>query len=334
MGVSQPVAQPTRACDPLLASVHLHHSGEFYPYGFPAVVRSNSPFVLEAARQSWSSHTRRFKEPPIEIRCMVADEDTTECPPEPVFRAQRTLLIAVADRDNHFCCDRLGGFAFGWVTSAAAADTAYLRYCFVEAMAYCLLEGRHALSLHAACVALEGHGMLLAGDSGAGKTSLAYACARRGWTYISDDATVVPLRGRRRMVLGDPVRFRFRSTAGELFPEFKGLDHHRRGHGKPTVEIPTSSLPDVRTGFETHVGSVIFLNRGAGDGRNVRLLRVSESEAFNRLDTSPWPHEQPSVPAEERALRRLASAPAYELRYRHLEDAVERLEQLVRGGNQ
>jgi hypothetical protein len=45
--------------------------------------------------------------------------------------------------------------------------------------------------IHAASVALNGHAILATGQSGAGKTSIALACALAGWDYLGDDAVIV-----------------------------------------------------------------------------------------------------------------------------------------------
>jgi hypothetical protein len=310
--------------------MHLHHSGEFYPYGLPAVVRSNSPLVLSAARESWGHIEKRFDETPVEVHCMVAESAATECPGMPVFRAQGHLLTAVADGENYFCGDLERGFGFAWVTEATARDTGYLRYHVLEALTSSLLETLYLASVHAACLVLDGHGVLLAGESGAGKSSLAYACARRGWTYCSDDGSSLVRRGNGRTVIGNPDLFRFRSTAGELFPEFQGMEDRRRGNGKPTIEVRTSSLPTIRTTLEASIDYLVFLER-EGDG-NVQLCRIPASEALPRLYFCPWPAELRSTREQWAAVERLAGAPAYELHYRDLDDAVNRLEQLVRGG--
>jgi hypothetical protein len=53
------------------------------------------------------------------------------------------------------------------------------------------------LPVHAAAVALGGRGILIAGFSGAGKTSTALACVEAGWRYVGDDVVLLggpPLR--------------------------------------------------------------------------------------------------------------------------------------------
>ncbi len=54
-----------------------------------------------------------------------------------------------------------------------------------------------------------------------GKSSLAYACACRGWTYVSDDASSLLRSGTERKVIGNSRLFRFRPAAVDLFPELR-----------------------------------------------------------------------------------------------------------------
>ena len=320
--------------DPLLCSVPLPYSEEFNPHGFPARLATNSEAVLRAADESWAGIPRKFDETPIEVCCLVSDNGAAALPPPPLVRARRNLLTSVADADNVITCDLSAGFASVWVTEAVASNQEYLRYHFLEAAVYCLLDTRHVVAIHAACVSFDGRGVLLAGDSGAGKTSLAYACARRGWVYTSDDASCLVRRNSGRMVLGNPRAFRFRETAGQLFPEFSGAKESRRGQGKPTIEVQTRALPAIRTARESQADYIVFLNRREGMAGRTRLTPVGGEEACRRLWWNPWPAELTGGEDRRAALRRLSTADSYELSYRDLDSAVDRLEQLARGGSQ
>ena len=317
--------------DPILALMPLPHRAEFYPYGFAASVVSNSPMVLEAARESWAEMPKRFEAPPLDLRCVVTEGAGADCPPPPVARAQRNLIVSVADAENYWCGDLATGIGSAWVTERVAANTHYLRYHVLEAMAYSLLGSLHVVTLHAACVALHGCGVLLAGDSGAGKSSLAYACARRGWTYISDDSSSLLRRSAARTVLGDPRLFRFRATAGSLFPEFQGMEESRHAHGKPTIEVRASSLPAIRTALESRVDAVVFLNRRHGREGQAELIPVAGDDAMRRLSYSPWPADLPTEGERTTVLKRLAETRACEMRYRDLDAAADKLERIVRG---
>jgi len=45
--------------------------------------------------------------------------------------------------------------------------------------------------IHAAGMALNGRAVLIVGQSGAGKSSIAMNCVRQGWDYLGDDAVIV-----------------------------------------------------------------------------------------------------------------------------------------------
>lgn len=318
--------------DPLLAAVEMPFWGVYYPFGFPARIETNSRSVLMAAEANWARGKLRFEEPPVLLRVVVSDGPARECPDKPVYRAQRNLLHLVADRENFGCCDLDRGFGAAWLNSTVAAETDYLRYCFLEGMAASMIESLYLVSLHAACVARDGSGVLLSGDSGAGKSSLAYACARRGWTYVSDDCSSMVRRMNTRSVIGAPDIVRFRENASTLFPEIGGRKPRIHANGDPSIEIRTSEFPGIETAFESAVDHIVFLNRGPQHGAGAQLVARPREEARRQLNPVVWPAELASSAEREAAVERMLSAGIYELRYRDLDPAVERLEELARRG--
>src|SRR5260370_9733348 len=102
-----------------------------------------------------------------------------------------------------------------------------------------LIVSVYVTPFHAACVARQDRGVLLCGDSGAGKSSLAYGCGRRGWAYLSDDASYLMRRcAAERLVLGHPHRVRLRPDSPRVSPELAARSPGDRGHGGDSAERP------------------------------------------------------------------------------------------------
>jgi hypothetical protein len=322
---------PAQSSDPLKTSVPLAFHHVLFPFGFPVQIKSNEQAVIRAAELSWGSFTHRFRETPLEVRFLIAESASRRKPPDPVFRAQSNLLTIVADTNNFATCDLISGFGFACLTKAAVMNRDYLRYQFLEAMVYVLLDTSHLVAMHAACVGKDGRGVLLVGDSGAGKSSLAYACARRGWTYVSDDASSLVLRRPGRVVLGNPQAFRFRPSATHLFPELHGTTKSR--NGKLTMEIRTEHLAHMKTANESEIGYIVFLNRMEVDLDSPRLDPVSREEVLRRLVENPWPSELLIHDDRVAAIERLLEARCYELTYKQFGPAIDLLERMIVRGN-
>jgi hypothetical protein len=315
--------------DPLLATIPLEEETVLYPFGFPVRIRSNSALTIDAAQRSWKTYPQRFDCQPLEIRLLLSDSDSPSLMEEPVFRSQGHLLSIVVDRDNFASLDLAGGFAFGWSTRATGLQQEYFRQWLLDVMIYPLLEIRHLATLHAACVIKQNRGVLLAGNSGAGKSSLSYACARRGWTFVSDDASAFRRESPRPMVIGNPQKFRFREPADKLFPELQGLKSTHRAYGKPTIEVRTETLEGINRACESSVDAIVFLNRPDHNGGAPSLRPLSPEEAWERLSFSVWAIQMPAFDQRLAALRRLLDLPIYEMQYSALNPAIDLLEQLV-----
>jgi hypothetical protein len=315
--------------DPLLCRTDLGLEAEFHPLGFPLTIRTNSKFVLDAARRSFACFPNRFPAPRIEARLIVADNGSNSIPAAPVFRAQHNLLALVSDAANFAACDLENGFAFGCVASAVAADADFLRFHFLEAIAYTLLTQLCVTPVHASCVARGEIGVLLCGVGGAGKSSLAYACARKGWTLVSDNACYLLDCTAGPSVAGRPQSIRFRPTALDLFPELVPLFSMSQPNSKIALEISGTYAPGISIAFECPVGFLVFLERREGAG--ARLSPVAKDTASQRL-IGELPRFRDAVERRHRqSILNLVRAATFELCYDNAEDATDQIERLVTG---
>src|SRR5579863_2993737 len=312
--------------DSVLANFELPRHAQFYPLGFPLELETNSVEVIQAAAEGWGRFAPRFDETPVRLSLGVSEREEMPLVCEPRYVYREHLIAPLWDQSNFAVCDMRGGFAFGWVTRKVARDHAFLRYHFLQSLAMSMLVHRFLAPVHGAFVARNGHGVLLCGDAFAGKTTLAYACARAGWTYLTDDGTCLIRARQDRYAVANPYHIRFREDAPALFPELRGRAIGARPNGKIGIEVFTSDLP-IATAGEGSIDHVVFLNRG--DRGRARLAPYSKDDAMAWCERH-ISYGETRVRAEQRqTLRKLFDAGVWEMRYRDLADAVDCLEELV-----
>lgn len=184
----------------------------------------------------------------------------------------------------------------------------------VNALSYAVqgaLRKAGLFDLHAACVVepRSGAGLLVAGTSGSGKSSLTIRLAAAGWGYLSDD--MVALREE-----ADAVRafaFRRAFSVSERSLEGAGRPSLARLLGPPVHSDPSKRSLDPVEGFPGQFVAncaprvVCFPTLTGGDAS--RLERLSQAEAMRRLVRhSPWASYDTATARDHlSALARLAS---------------------------
>jgi hypothetical protein len=318
------MVQRGKRIDYLRSTVPLDFEETYCPGGFLVEIATNSRDVLRAAEEAWGHCRREFECEPTRFRVLVDPEGGLS--EIPSHRLQGHLYSIVADPYNFAHVDLRQQFGFFQVSEATAADHSWLRWFFLESAAYVVLTQRYIVPIHAACIARERFGILLSGPSCAGKSTLSYACARAGWTFVSDDATWLLPNQPERLAIGRPEQARFRPDAPRLFPELEPYIARARPNGKISIEVPIAELRDIRTADRVTIEAVVFLDRGDGAAG---IQSVSGAEAVERV-LADLPCYSDAVDAmHERTVRKLAGARAWRMRYETLEDALELLGTLV-----
>ena len=322
--VKSPVEPQSRLADPYFGNAEMPLSATYYPAGFPLQISTNSIEVIESANESWGKWSPEFDRPALRLRVRVDSQGALAPPPS--YRRHGHIFCVVSDADNFAVADlRLleGGI---FVSAQTAADHAWLRCFFIEAAGYVLLAQRYAVPVHAACVAGSSSGALLCGPSSAGKSTLAFACARAGWTFVTDDASWLLPEGADSTAIGRPHQARFRVDAPSLFPELEGFSERVRPNGKLTVEVPLEEFPEIRTAAKCRVGHLVMLARGGG--APPRLERIPSAEVVEFLNQDAPSYGEEVDRLREQTVRKLLDLSAYRLRYERLDDALELLSRL------
>jgi hypothetical protein len=328
----------------------LHYYDQFplrakhFPAGVPLELSTNSPEVISAAMQSWSEFPKLLDVEPLHIRIGVLESDQADLPPAPSILGQRGLVSIIGDAKNFGICDVAAGFAFGWMTPVTLADPAFFRYHFLDMMAGIMLTPRNFGIVHSACVSLNGRGLLLCGHSKAGKSTLSFACAQRGWTFISDDAVYTIRKQPGRRVIGNPMHLRLRPDAASLFPQLENHAVVLRQNGEFGFEIPTGELPGLERAFTCEIDHVVFLNRAKGASAEIGPLPKEFARKWMEnvmgftftCNSNPLGNRSemfladPSGREEQNAsLDGLLGGGIHELCYSDLDSAIDCLESLV-----
>ena len=320
---------PSPIWDPLGYNTPLPLKREFFPLGFPLTIETNSPEVLAAAAVSWPETHGSFSAPQLGMRVMVAPSEDSQAPPAPSYRAQGRFLCLAADTSHFASCDFEAASAVCWVSEALAANHTQFRYHYLEGIVYSLLSYLRLAPVHASCVAAGGNGALLSGPPGTGKSCLAYACARAGLTFVSDDVGYLLRGDSASRLVGRPRFLRLRPSALDLFPDLLGTPVGADVGGEPILEVQLDKLQGIRVAPGCHASATVFLERQAN--ASAALTPVEPRVALELLV-----RELPLIDAtanreQVASLESLVERGAYRLQYEDLGGAVQRIEELLRG---
>jgi len=298
----------------------------FHPMGYAVEISSNSPDVLGAAAKLWSRYPVLSDAEPIRIRVMfgAAQASSLRQPLPP--RIEGRLFLIVHGVQDFAVADLSTGLAFVSLSQDSISEHSYFSYHFLEPLAYVMQGARHFVFVHASCISRNGRAILLCGDSGSGKTCLAYACAKRGWEFVSGDAVQI-VRGRNdRMIIGRPYEVRFRESARDLFPELNFRHAGIRANGKLDLELDTGELgiPVALQSFACHI---VFIERS-----NVnRIETCARASAMRKLEETICYGDDRTQLEQRETLSHFSGLPIWRLCYSDLDRAERTLASLLDG---
>ncbi len=240
--------------------------------GFTLRLVSNHPAIIAAAETSFGRFgpAQPADTPDLTFRFFAHEVDDGQ-PGQPIFRLEESLLYQTTGRDSTLVADLASGFAFGHFSPTTLANPAFFRWHFLELAFFMMLESRGLMGVHGAALAKKGQAVLLRAQSGGGKTTLAYAGARRGqFQALAED--VVWLDERQNLWWGMPWSFHLLPDAKKFFPELAAYEPLLQTNGEMKLEVNLENIRAGSTIVSARPKAVVWVERMAGGQSRLEVI--------------------------------------------------------------
>lgn len=236
-------------------------------------------------------------------------------PPPPHLQSGAGFLCGSIDADNFAMIFPAGCKAWISVTPGLLRFPQLLRYELIEFAVLTLAARSQGLvSVHGACVGRDGRGLLLLGDSGAGKTTIVLQSLLAGFEYLSEDSVFVSPDSLEAVAVPNFLHLRTdcaRSMRYALRDSLRDAARIRRrsGERKFVLDLRSTGFP-VASRPLSLVG-LVFLSKGSARGQPL-LRELDHAQAMARARRlQPYAAGRPEW---REFVRRAVRLPAFELR--------------------
>ncbi len=321
------------ARDPLSRNLKASYQNTFASLGLLFRFETNTSGIVKACEAAFhSSGLTQEAKPDFTIALFEDPAFNERSPwPKPVHRSRQNLFYMCIGAENAVVADLEHRYAVGFLSPAMVSDTQVLRRDLIECLAFTMAtHGRGATHtyIHASAVSKKNRGVILSGPASAGKSTLAYASAKRGFHIVADDVVYLRNDEGKLTAWGNPWRLRLVPESLRLFPELNEWFASARDTGQP--DIVEIELADVLPGCPQtccEPAALFFLNRSTGSAECQPLDPDKAVELISRDLISDAPDV---MEMHFRAWANLASRGAYILHYgENLDSAIEILEQFL-----
>ncbi|HXW39494.1 MAG TPA: hypothetical protein VEJ44_07350 [Acidimicrobiales bacterium] len=244
------------------------------------------------------------------------------------FAGPDVLFVDYEQRARLRCAPARGVIELGIADTDPSADTLATHPLLTVA----LLETmkRHLrFPVHAACVALDGRGLLVAGPSGAGKSTLATALVRAGFGFLSDDLVFLELDGDHLTAHAFPDEVDLGQTSVAMFSELEALAGRQLRPGRQKHGFRIEDVFDVVPLATCR--PTVLVTPSVDGGSDTRIDRRPPAEILLELVPNVLLTEPVATQLHLDALAALSrGVPSFSVRVGHdLDTAADRLKDLL-----
>jgi hypothetical protein len=219
-------------------------------------------------------------------------ESEEPCESAPYFRARGNFAFAKFTLADSFWFNLRTREVFGTCSPELANDHRRWRAHIFPALLGILSASIGVAPVHAACLVRDGHGVLLAGHSGTGKSTLAIAMARRGYELLSDEWSYLSLTedgadAGTVQAWGLPVPVKLLPAAGNFFPELNECQVDVSLNGEIAYEVFPEECFGVGRSLRCRVTNVVLLERGNEPGFAMHSISSNQAMDHPRAEVEP-----------------------------------------------
>jgi hypothetical protein len=254
------------------------------------------------------------------------------------FRGMHHVVVASFGRANIFVFDLLRRNIAATVSEGVARDPQFWDELLLPIAVGVLGATVGIVPVHCACLSTGDEGLLVAGASGAGKSTMSAALTQCGLDYVSDDWTYFCEESRGLVAHGMAARMKLLPDAILLFSILERHSLRRSLNGELAYEVPATAFgAHLRRFCEPRGG--IFLER-MSERSGSEFIQIPKWQARHYLESSV--ERLPSQLADTarnrtKIMDRIAALPWWKFRYggtpqvaaRELQSFVARQKQKV-----
>jgi len=270
--------------------------------GQPVSFRTNSSAIARYAGEFLSAiEDSGFLSTPTRATITVYVRETDDpCESAPWFRARGHFAVARFTLADSFCFNLRTREVYGTCSPSVAEDR--WRWCahIFPTLLGILSAVIDVAPVHAACLAREGRGILLAGQSGVGKSTLTIATAKREYALLSDDWTYLSGAESQVEAWGLPVPVKLLPDAAIFFPALLAYRPGISLNGETAYEVCPNKCFGASRMQRCPVTAVALLQRMKTPG--CKIVPISAAEAISHLVSEIEPLDGSLASSHERQI--------------------------------
>jgi len=271
---------------------------------------TNCEQLLEAARTTFLPVEVPWRPIDFSLRFWV---DGAAAPqqswPKPYVRGLGDLVFAGFDAHSSMLADLRTRRVIGRFSTAMASDTRHWKMVIFPMLLSIVAGSVGLIELHASCVASDEMGLILAGPSRSGKSTLAKALTEIGFRSLSDDRTFCSLTHGKLHAWGLPRPLKLRCEAASWFEDFRDREPTDIQNGERVFHFD----PERKSAPKCEPQLLVFLERG--EDRGLSIIPMMKNEAISRIEKDLLAEAPDAIRKQAEVLDKLLSLRCCVLRY-------------------